>query len=128
MKTVPFRPLRRVKKTGKIVVAGYAQWTQVRTADYSAFCLVVDQEYVGLPLDEHVYNHEGKPLFWRDFNPEDIPVYTPDELRVCEIEIGNLFRSAPHHGIRWKPDGSISYCVRDLDCQGTPTFSHLTIE
>lgn len=123
-----FRPLRRVKKTGKIVVASYPQWNRIRTADYSAFCLTVDNEYAGLPEDEHVYNHEGKPLFWRDFDPEQIPLYTPEELRIFEIEIADLFQTVPHHGIRWQPDGAINYCVRGLDCQGTPTFSHLTIE
>ena len=42
MKTITFRPLRRIKKTGKIVVASYMQWRKVKTADYSKFKLVVD--------------------------------------------------------------------------------------
>lgn len=128
MKSITFRPLRRVKKTGKIVVASYPQWNRIRTADYSAFALTVDNEYAGLPADEHVYNHEGKPLFWKDCDPAAIPVYTPEELRVFEIEIADLFARTPHHGIRWDLTGSVSYCVRGLDCQGTPTFAHLTID
>jgi hypothetical protein len=110
---------------GKIVVASYPQWNRVRTADYSAFCLTVDNEYAGLPVDEHVYNHEGKPLFWKDFEPTDIPIYTPEEMRLFEIEFADL-RS--HYGIRWESSGRISYNVRGLDCCGTPTFSHYPID
>lgn len=130
MKSIVFRPLRRVKKTGKIVVASYSQWNRVRTADYSAFFLTVDNEYAGLPADEYVYNHEGKPLFWRDFDPMEIPIYTPEEMRVFEIEVADLFQRAPHHGMLWEPDGRINYCCTEvgLDCQGTPTFSHNTID
>lgn len=128
MKSITFRPLRRIKKTGKVVVASYAQWNRVRTADYSEFALTVVNEYAAMPPDEYVYNHEGEPLFWKDCDPDAIPVYTPEELQVFEIEIADLFQRTPHHGIRWRPDAIVHYCVRGLDCQGTPTFSHLTIE
>ncbi len=129
MKYIVFRPLRRIKKTGKITVASYAQWNKVRTADYAAFLLTIDNEYAAMPPDEHVYNHEGKPLFWRDFNPADIPVYTPAELRVFEISISDLHRRPAHYGMKWSDNTpTVNYCVKGLDCQGTPFFSHLTID
>lgn len=126
MKTIRFRPLRRVKKTGQIVVASYAQWRSVMTADYAAFQLAVDREYAGLPTEEHVYNHEGQPLFWRDFDPDRIPVFEYSVLFDLE-QIQDRHQS---YAIRWKPGGRISYtCSRlHLDCDGVPTFSHLTIE
>jgi hypothetical protein len=127
MKSIVFRPLRLVKKSSKIVVASYAQWNRVRTADYGAFCLTVDNEYATMPLDAQVHDHAGQPLFWKDYDPAAIPVYTPEELRIYEIEIADLFQRTPHHGIQWSPDAVTHYCVRGLDCQGTPTFSHLTI-
>lgn len=128
MKSIVFRPLRRVKKTGKVVVASYGQWNKIRTADYGAFSLTIDNEYAGIDPNEYVYNHEGKPLFWKDCEPDAIPVYTSEELRVFEIKIADLYQRTPHHGIRWSNDAIVHYCVRGLDCQGTPTFSHLTID
>jgi len=133
MKAITFRPLRLVKKTGKIVVASYAQWNRVRTADYAAFALTVDNEYAGLPADEQVYNHEGKPLFWRNFDPDSIPTLRHTRLVSHEefqaFTAANLGHYVIHWGpSEWHPTGSISYACRDLDCQGTPTFSHLTID
>ncbi|GAA4393668.1 hypothetical protein [Hymenobacter koreensis] len=130
MKAVVFRPLRRVKKTGKVVVASYSQWNRVRTSDYSAFCLTVDNEYASLPADEHVYNHEGKPLFWRDFNPADIPVL--EHSRLVTDEAFQAFRkeNAGRYAVRWCGEERITYscCAWGLDCQGTPAFSHNTID
>src|ERR1700728_4561579 len=95
MKEIKIRPLRRIKKTGKICVASYMSWYKVKCADYSKFSLTVDNEYKSFPLDEYVYNHKGERLFWRDYNPSDIPIYYSDVLSmtnkflqegVCEID------------------------------------------
>lgn len=128
MKSVAFRPLRRVKKTGKIAVASYAKWNSVRTADYNAFSLTIDREYAELPDDELVYNHKGENLFWLDFDPEQIPVYESSALAGIAIKTLHAVKPRAHYGIQWNPDGPINYCVGGLDCQGTPTFSHHTIE
>ena len=126
MKTVRFRPLRRVKKTGQVVVAGYAQWRKMLTADDAAFQLTIDREYAGLPAEEHVYNHAGQPLFWRDFDPEQIPVFDFNVL----FDLTEIQARHPSYAIRWSPDGRITYscCRLHLDCDGVPAFSHYTIE
>lgn len=63
-KIIKFRPLRRVKKTGKIAVASYMSWNKVRTADYNKFELLIDTEYQEFDKKEFVYDHEGKQLFY----------------------------------------------------------------
>jgi hypothetical protein len=129
MKAITFRPLRRVKKTGKIVVAAYTQWNRLHTSDFrGAFSLTIDDEYKGLPEDEHVYNHEGKPLFWRDFDPASLAVY--DFSPIEELFDLQAIRAAnPNgYGIRWRPEATVNYSHRSLDCGGIPTFSHYTID
>jgi len=131
MKSVAFRPLRRVKKTGKIVVAAYAKWNSVRTADYSTFSLTIDREYAELPDDELVYNHKGENLFWLDFDPDSIPMlsgaHSHEEWQVFKaVHAGRWAIRYP--ASEWWPNESITYCVTGLDCQGTPTFSHRTAD
>lgn len=121
MKIITFRPLRRIKKTGKIVVASYPQWRKVKTADYSRFKLIVDTEYKTLPPDEYVFNHEGKNLFWRDYDPEQIP--TLPYLDGYSFEPEDIVeRKYPP---QWKTDYNM-YCAKGLDCSGVPAFSHGT--
>lgn len=120
MKEIKFRPLRRIKKTGKITIASYMQWRKVKTADYNKFILIVDSEYKRFPRDEYVYDHNGEVLYWRDFNVEDIPVMPPihDEEFVY-----------PPSGWRADLGGNGYYWgVRGLDCDGVPTFSHHTAD
>lgn len=127
MKTITFRPLRRIKKTGKITVASYMGWYKVRCANYSEFSLVVNDEYKDFDKSEFVYNHEGELLFHFNYNPWDVFVYYGsciedgfdwDELRAryksFSIDSGNGDWISRH----W----------RGADCMGTPTFSHLTID
>lgn len=125
MQTVTFCPLGRVKKTGKIVVAAYPQWRRILMADYAAFVLAINREYAGLPADEQVYNHAGQPLFWRDFDPEQIPVF---EFNVL-FDLAAINAAHPSYAIRWSPGGRINYsCSRlHLDADGVPAFSHYTI-
>lgn len=123
-KEIVFRPLRRIKKTGKITVASYMSWRNVKTADYSKFHLVVDNEYKLFPSDELVYNHNGEHLFWRDFNPELIPELPPYELReedfVYPYPWKHTYQNSFGEGFH------TTYSARGLDCDGVPTFSHGT--
>lgn len=116
MKTITFRPLRRIKKTGKITVASYMQWRKVKTADYSKFNLVANDEYKSFHKDELVYDHNGENLFWRHYNPEDIPMLTGYELSDGE---------PPPYPPMWKTDFGM-YSAKGLDVDGVPTFSHGT--
>jgi hypothetical protein len=116
MKTVVFRPLRRIKKTGKITVASYMQWRKVKTADYYKFILVINDEYKSFTKDELVYNHNGENLFWRHYNPEEIPMLTGYELNDGE---------RPPYPPMWKTEYGM-YSAKGLDCDGVPTFSHQT--
>lgn len=45
MRTIKFRPLRVIKKTGKITVASYMQWRKVMTADYNQFNLIISDDH-----------------------------------------------------------------------------------
>ncbi len=117
MKTIVFRLLRRIKKTGKITVASYPQWRKIKTADYNKFRLVVNVEYKSFPKDERVYNHKGEHLFWIHYNPEEIPMLNRHALVNGE---------QPPYPEMWKTDYSFS--AKGLDCDGVPAFSHGTAE
>jgi hypothetical protein len=126
MKSVTFRPLRRIKKTGKITVASYMQWRKVMTSDYYNFNLLVNDDYKKFPEDEFVYNHRGEQLFWYNHtNPESLPRNYPDINSACKI-----FGVDKSHfeGEEWKfkePIGKgFHWSVRGFDCDGVPTFSH----
>lgn len=128
MKSITFRPLRRVKKTGKIVVASYMGWNRVMTADYNKFNLVINDEYKKLPKDEFVYDHNGNLLFFFTYNPADVPVYDSKAERIINEDwLDNLHKSKQPFGIRWEnSEGHVNYNAPGMDCQGTPTFSHYT--
>lgn len=121
MKRIVFRPLRRINKTGNIVVAGYMQWRKVMTADYNKFTLVIDEAYKRLSPDQYVYNHKGEQLFWFTTHPWDVPVFewTP-QLNLQEIR-----KTHKQYGIIWGPDSlHINYNMGGTDCDGIPCFSH----
>lgn len=124
MKTIIFRPIRIVKKTGKIVVASYSQWYSVKNADRDKLNLVIDPTYRELREDAPVYNHNGENLFWRDYDPEEIPIFD-SPLPMTWDEIKEIY---PRFAIRYHPVLNPSFCAQGLDCDGTPTFSHGTIK
>lgn len=130
MKTLSFRPLRRVKKTGKIVVTSYMGWNKLRTADYNKFNLIISDEYKLLPKDEYVYNHEGKLLYFFTYNPADVPVYDSTAERILDENwLDKLHDSKQPFGIKWDscPESHVNYSRMDgTDCVGVPTFSHWT--
>ena len=120
MKTIVFKPLRRIKKTGKISVASYMQWRKVKTADYNNFTLVINDEYKLFDKNELVYNHRGEYLYWKDFDPEKIPYLPPYEIRGEDFQYPKQWRTNYNMGY------SDSFSARGLDCSGVPTFSHGT--
>lgn len=124
MKTVTFRPLRRVKKMNKIVVSSYGLWYRVMTADYHKFNLVIDEEYKTFPPDEFVYNNKGELLYWFNVNPADIPAYTYNPL----IDFDKIRAEHRWYGTLWTEGQHVNYMGPGLDAVGTPTFSHFTQE
>jgi len=126
MKTITFRPLRIIKKTGKITVASYMQWRKVKAADYSEFDLIIKNEYADLALDEFVYDHQGEQLFW--FNHKD-PESLPKNYADLELA-AKLFGIPKEHfeGEQWKTSEPIGkgfhWSVKGFDCDGVPVFSH----
>lgn len=126
MKEVRFRPLRRVKKTGKVVVASYMQWNKVRCANYSKFNLIVDNEYERLNKSDFVYTHGGTQLYHFNYNPWEVFEYYGscieeyfdwDDMRKKYKDF--ILVSTDHEGKEYK-----SYHIRGADCAGTPTFTH----
>lgn len=111
MKEIKFRVLRRVKKSGKIVVASYSQWRKVKTCDFGQdFRLVIDSAYKSFDENERVYNHQGENLFWYHYDPEQIP-----------------FREENPDSDYWRTYYDM-YCIPGTDVDGVPTFSHKTAE
>jgi hypothetical protein len=121
MREIVFRPLRRIKKTGKITVASYMQWRKVKTADYSKFNLIVDDEYKLMPKDEYVYDHKGELLFFYTYNPAEIPIFTPP---LPDIE--TIFDTTDARGFNYGQ--CTNYSGKGIDCDGVPTFSHFTAD
>lgn len=126
MKEISFRPLRRIKKTGKICVASYMAWRKVKTADYNEFLLMVEQSYKSMPKDEFVYNHNGEQLFWFNHRePEKLPLQYAD-VDLLNEKIGEYFLE------KWQftePMGEgFHHSVRGFDCDGVPVFSHNTAD
>lgn len=130
IKTITFRPLRRNKKTGKIIVASYMGWRNVRTKDYQKFNLIVNSEYKMMPKDEFVYNHKGELLFWfKDYNPADIPIFTHNPLMDLDEIFEEHNRKKGGYAIDWDSDFEgawLNYNGNGMDCEGVPTFSHYT--
>lgn len=128
MKTITFRPLRRIKKMGKIAVASYSQWYGIQTANYSQFQLVLVDDYLQFASDEPVYNHEGERLFFPDYDPYQLPIYSNDGYyslkKHYEENVAFCWR---HVSTQYSPNEWIGFHGTGMDCTGTPTFSHLTI-
>jgi hypothetical protein len=133
MRKIKFRPLRVIKKSGKIVIASYMQWRSIKTADYNKFDLVIDESYKMLNDDDFVYNHLGKQLFFYDFTPNDFLVnpkipksdgFIPSAENTEEYL---NFRNRNPYIVLDRGD-YITYWCRGLDCDGVPTFSHYTAD
>ena len=122
MKTITFRPLRIIKKTGKITVASYMQWRRIKTANYSKFNLVIKNEYADMPLDEFVFNSDGEQLFFFTYDPNNVPVFDWHE----NFDLESIRKYNSEYGINWDPVTSTNYSMRGTDCDGVPTFSHYT--
>lgn len=133
MRTIKFRPLRVIKKTGKITVASYIQWRGVKTADYNNFTLVIDENYKMLNDSEFVYDHLGKQLFFYDFNPNNIiinpEIPKSDGFRPSAENTDEYlnFRNDNPYILLDKGDYKTYWC-RGLDCEGVPTFNHFTAD
>lgn len=133
MRTIKFRPLRVIKKTGKIVVASYPQWRSIKTADYNNFALAINENYKQLNDDDFVYNHLGEQLFFYDYNPGSVPIIKRVILDVEDIEnnptpewkTGNNFilQNSCLHGDDW-----FSYRMDGADCDGVPTLNFYTAD
>lgn len=126
MKTITFRPLRKVKKTGKVVVASYTQWNNLRCANYSEFNLIVANDYEQMNKSDFVYSHEGKQLYHFGYNPWDVHEHHGsciaddfdwDEMRRIHKDF--ILVSTNRDGGEHR-----SYHIRGADCAGTPTFTH----
>jgi len=128
MNTITFRPLRRVKKSGKIVVASYMQWRKLKTADYSKFNLIVDNEYSTMPKNEFVYDHEGNLLFFKAVNPADISVVNVVESGMTYGEIVCLNEKNVTGICQYRLGNHSHYIGTGIDCDGVPTFSHFTMD
>ena len=126
MNTIKFRPLRMIKKTGKVCVASYMQWNRVRCANYSKFNLIIVNEYEHLNKSDFVYNHEGKQLYHFGYNPWKVHEHHGsciaegfdwDYMRKTYKDF--IIVNRDREGREYK-----SYHIRGADCAGTPTFTH----
>ncbi len=123
-RTIKFRPLRVIKKTGKVTVASYMQWRKVRTADYRNFNLIMTDEHKKMAKGDFVYNHKGEPLFFYDYNPADVPVFQWNKLFNLDV----IRENNEQYGILWEYEGHVNYFMKGTDCSGVPSFSHFTAD
>lgn len=100
------------------------QWRKVKTADYDQFQLIVINEYKGMNPDAFVYDHEGKQLFFYAYSPEDVPVFPYHQF----IDLDAIRAAHEQYAIHWSPDSPPNYSSKGTDCDGVPTFSHLTAD
>jgi len=129
MKQIKFRPLRLNKKTGKIIVASYAQWNKVRCANYSEFNLIVSNEYEHMDKSAFVYNHQGEQLFHFGYNPWDVH----EHYASCIGESVDYFYLRDTYKdfvVINNINGEIykNRRFRGADCDGTPTFTHYDVD
>lgn len=135
MKTIIFRPLRTIKKTGKITVTSYTQWRKVMSANQSAeyfgekINLSITNEHLTFDPNERVYNHKGELLFWFNYqNPEILPKNLLNEQLLNFLrENDDLVSPIKVLEIQDQPIGKgFHYSVQGFDCDGIPVFSHNT--
>lgn len=133
MKIIKFRPLRVIKKSGKITVASYQQWRSIKTADYNNFSLIIDESYKMLNDEDFVYDNKGKQLFFYDFNPNDI-IVNPNIPKldgfIPSAESSQAYLNFRNNNpyILLDRGHYQTYWCRGLDCDGVPTFSHYTTD
>lgn len=123
MRKIKFRPLRVVKKTGKVTVASYMQWRKVMTANYNKFNLITSDDYKKMAKDDFVHNHKGELLFFYDYNPADVPIFQYSKL----FDLDAIRKNNKQYGILWNYESDVNYIMKGADCNGVPTFSHYTI-
>ncbi len=107
-------------KTGKITVASYMQWRKVMTADYNKFNLIISDEHKVMSKSEYVYNHKGEQLYFRNYNPADVPIFS------APFDLNDVREKHPQYGVRWEINNHINYTMIGTDCDGVPCFSHFT--
>lgn len=129
MRTIKFRPLRVIKKTGKITVASYMQWRSIKTADYNNFNLIIDESYKMLKDSDFVYNHLGEQLFFYGYNPGNIPIIIKrgfEDKQGLKWEPGNNFIIHNKGGIYG--DDWFTFRMDGTDCDGVPTLNFYTVD
>lgn len=120
MKNVQFRPLRRDKKTGKVIVASYSSWRKIKTADCQKTLLTVKRDYANMKHDEFVHNHKGELLYFYRYNPNDIPLFDPNSIE----DTNAIFAITKVRGLKNHLSEGYNYSGAGIDCDGIPTFSH----
>ncbi len=133
MKEVKFRPLRRVKKTGKVVVASYMAWRKLFVLDIESFCLTTTDEHSIMPDDEFVYNHKGKQLFFYEYNPHNVPIFRANgsgnyDYENAEFTYSEIYKTFSKYGIYINDHMKTTYKMKGTDCEGVPCFHHFTAD
>lgn len=118
------------KKMGKIIVASYPLWNKVKTANYSQFNLIVDDEYKRLDPESFVHDHKGELLYFFPYNPAEVMAFQRTVIDEEDFDYDDaralhrdfiIHHAGGKYGSPWT-----SYFMRGADCQGTPTFTHHT--
>lgn len=130
MKTINFTPLRLVKKTGKITVASYLKWREVKVADQSEFELILNDSHNNFDPSAPVHNHKGELLFWFNHQePEKLPLNYPDKETIAFLRNDDEVEQYRVDILEKEPLGiGFHYSVKGFDCDGVPVFSHNTYD
>ncbi len=123
-----FRPFRRVD--GKLVITSYMGWRKIYTANYEGATVKL-LTFPEIEKGELVYSigkPDGKYGFWHPTKFE--PLFWPVNGKIRHIAYDEKSAAVYEAGIVVKYDG---YESKDdevssgFDCDGCPTFSHITM-
>lgn len=108
-------------------MASYPLWNRVRTANYSEFNLIVDDEYKRLDNKAFVHDHKGELLYFFPYNPGEVMTFQRTVIDDEDFDYDDarelhrdfiIHHDGGKYGSPWT-----SYFMRGTDCCGTPSFS-----
>lgn len=126
-RNLSFRPFRRVG--GKLVVTSYMGWKKLYTADYEGATVKL-LPFPEIKKGEVVYsmgNPNGLYKFWHPTKFE--PLFWPVNGKMRHVGYGEKSEAVFEAGVVIKYDGYESKgdeVCSGFDCDGCPTFSHIT--
>jgi hypothetical protein len=127
MKTIKFRPFRRVDN--KLVVTSYMGWRKLYTANYEG-AIVKLLPFPEIKKGEVVYGNYNPDGDYKHWHPTKFePLFWPVNGKIRHVAHDEKSSAVFEAGVVVKYDGYESKddeVCSGFDCDGCPTFSHVT--